>query len=104
MVNIIYIPKWVVSWINFIALLVFIVLQPLAGMLSDRIGRRSLLMSFGIFGTLLTVTLFLFMEQAKSSIVAFLLMMASLIIITGTLLSMRSGKPSFSRPQSVPSV
>ncbi|MCM3790539.1 MFS transporter [Domibacillus indicus] len=83
MVNTVGLPKEVVSWINFIALLVFVVLQPLAGMLSDRIGRRPLLMSFGIFGTLLTVPLFLLMEQAKSPVVAFLLMMAGLIIITG---------------------
>jgi MFS transporter, MHS family, alpha-ketoglutarate permease len=83
MVNTVGLPKEVVSWINFIALLVFIVLQPLGGMLSDRIGRRPLLMSFGIFGTLLTVPLFLIMEQTKSPIVAFLLMMVGLIIVTG---------------------
>ncbi|HWO95699.1 MAG TPA: MFS transporter [Bacillus sp. (in: firmicutes)] len=83
MVNTVGLPKEIVSWINFIALLVFIVLQPLGGMLSDRIGRRPLLMSFGIFGTLLTVPLFLIMEQTKSPIVAFLLMMVGLIIVTG---------------------
>ncbi|MCK9905270.1 MFS transporter, partial [Frankia sp. Cpl3] len=83
MVNTVGLDKEVVSWINFIALLVFVVLQPLAGMLSDRIGRRPLLISFGILGTLLTVPLFLIMEQAKNPIVAFLLMMAGLIIVTG---------------------
>lgn len=83
MVNTVGLEKEVVSWINFIALLIFVVLQPLAGALSDRIGRRPLLMSFGILGTLLTVPLFLFMEQTNSPIVAFLLMMVGLIIVTG---------------------
>jgi MFS transporter, MHS family, alpha-ketoglutarate permease len=83
MVNTVGLDKEVVSWINFIALLVFVVLQPLAGMLSDRIGRRPLLLFFGIFGTLLTVPLFMIMEQTKNPIMAFLLMMVGLIIITG---------------------
>lgn len=83
MVNTVGLQKEIVSWINFIALLIFVVLQPIAGMLSDRIGRRPLLKGFGILGTLLTVPLFLLMEQTKSPIVAFLLMMAGLIIVTG---------------------
>ncbi|MXQ53271.1 MFS transporter [Shimazuella alba] len=83
MVNTVGIEKEVVSWINFIALLIFAILQPIAGLLSDRIGRRPLLISFGILGTLLTVPLFLFMEQMKNPIGAFLLMMIGLIIVTG---------------------
>ncbi|WP_249727487.1 MFS transporter, partial [Bacillus paralicheniformis] len=54
MVNTVGLPKEVVSWINFVALLIFVVLQPIAGLLSDKIGRRPLLMAFGILGTLLT--------------------------------------------------
>ncbi|MGD6817642.1 MFS transporter [Metabacillus sp. 84] len=83
MINTSGIPKETVSWINFLALLIFIVLQPLAGGLSDRIGRRPLLMGFGILGTLLTVPLFLLLEQTSSPVGAFLLMMAGLIIVTG---------------------
>ncbi|CAM3672289.1 MFS transporter [Brevibacillus invocatus] len=76
-------PKEIVSWINFIALLVFVVLQPLAGMLSDRIGRRPLLIGFGILGTLWTVPMFLLLEQANSPYAAFMLMLSGLIIVTG---------------------
>lgn len=83
MANTVGIPKEVVSWINFVALLVFVVLQPLAGMLSDRIGRRPLLMSFGILGTLLTVPLFMTLEHTKNPVGAFSLMMVALIIVTG---------------------
>ncbi|MED1948220.1 MULTISPECIES: MFS transporter [Brevibacillus] len=76
-------PKDVVSWINFTALLVFVVLQPLAGMLSDRIGRRPLLIGFGILGTLWTVPMFMLLEQTTSPYAAFLLMLSGLIIVTG---------------------
>lgn len=83
MVNTVGLHKEVVSWINFVALLVFVVLQPLAGMLSDRVGRRPLLIGFGILGTLLTVPLFMIMEHMRDPFVAFLLMLAGLIIVTG---------------------
>lgn len=83
MVNSVGIGKETVSWINFIALLIFVILQPLAGMLSDRIGRRPLLIGFGTLGTLLTVPIFLFMKQTQNPIFAFLLMMAGLAIVTG---------------------
>ncbi len=83
MVNTVGLPKEVVSWINFVALLIFVVLQPIAGLLSDKIGRRPLLMAFGILGTLLTAPIFFFMEKTSEPIVAFLLMMFGLIIVTG---------------------
>jgi MHS family alpha-ketoglutarate permease-like MFS transporter len=83
MINTVGIDKVTVSWINFIALLIFVVLQPLAGMLSDKIGRRPLLLGFGIFGTLLTAPIFLFMQQFRNPIVAFLLMMLGLVIVSG---------------------
>lgn len=83
MVNTVGLPKEVVSWINFVALLIFVVLQPIAGLLSDKIGRRPLLMAFGILGTLLTAPIFFFMEKTTEPMVAFLLMMVGLIIVTG---------------------
>ncbi|WP_248928840.1 MFS transporter [Paenibacillus hamazuiensis] len=83
MVNTTGLPKEVVSWINFAALLVFTILQPLVGMLSDRVGRRPLLIGFGVLGTLLTVPLFLILEQAKNPVGAFLLMMIGLVIVSG---------------------
>ncbi|MEC3470465.1 MFS transporter [Bacillus tropicus] len=83
MVNTVGLPKEIVSWINFVALLIFVVLQPIAGLLSDKIGRRPLLIAFGILGTLLTAPIFFFMEKTSEPIVAFLLMMVGLIIVTG---------------------
>lgn len=83
MVNTGGIDKPTAAWINFFALLAFGVLQPLAGALSDRIGRRKLLMFFGVTGTLLTVPLMTVLGGTQNPIAAFLLMMGGLIIVTG---------------------
>ncbi|SHG66697.1 MFS transporter [Streptoalloteichus hindustanus] len=83
MINTSGIPKETVSWINFFALLVFVVLQPLAGALSDRVGRRPLLMFFGFAGTVLTVPLLTMLSGTRDPIVAFLLMLGGLVVVTG---------------------
>lgn len=83
MINTAGIEKTTVTRINFIALLVFVLLQPLAGMLSDRIGRRPLLLFFGGAATLLTVPLMTVIGTTKAAIPAFFLMVAGLVIVTG---------------------
>ena len=65
------------------ALFVFMVLQPLAGLLSDRVGRKPVMIAFGIAGTLLTVPIFMALESVRSPLAAFGLVMASLVIVTG---------------------
>jgi MHS family alpha-ketoglutarate permease-like MFS transporter len=77
------IPKTTVTLILFFALLVFAVLQPVAGRLSDRIGRRRMLMFFGIAGTLLTVPIMTTLAVTKNPVLAFLLLLAALVIVTG---------------------
>lgn len=72
-----------VAWINFTALLVFIVLQPLAGAFSDRIGRRKPLIFFGVAGTMLTVPIMTVLGHTKNPIGAWALMMGALVIVTG---------------------
>jgi MHS family alpha-ketoglutarate permease-like MFS transporter len=83
MVNTSHIDKGTVSWINFLALLVFVVIQPVAGGLSDRIGRRPLLLGFGVLGTLLTVPLLTLLGHTEQPVLAFLLMLGALVIVTG---------------------
>ncbi|WP_039795655.1 MFS transporter [Nocardia araoensis] len=83
MINTSGISKSTVAWINFIALLVFVVLQPLAGALSDRVGRRKLLIFFGVAGTLLTVPIMTVLAHTTNPVAAWGLMMAALVIITG---------------------
>lgn len=65
------------------ALAVFMLLQPVFGHLSDRIGRRPLLISFGIAGTLFTVPLFQTIAQTQSQLQAFMLVLAGLLCISG---------------------
>ncbi|MET9628784.1 MFS transporter [Lentzea sp. NPDC006480] len=83
MVNTSKIDAATVSWINFAALLVFVVLQPIAGALSDRIGRRPLLLGFGVLGTLATVPLLTALAKTSEAFPAFLLMLGGLVIVTG---------------------
>ncbi len=83
MINTSGIPKNTVTQINFVALLVFVVLQPLAGALSDRIGRRPLLLFFGGAATLLTVPLMTLIGNTQNAVTAFFLMIAGLVIVTG---------------------
>jgi MHS family alpha-ketoglutarate permease-like MFS transporter len=66
-----------------LALFLFMCLQPLSGALSDRIGRKPVMATFGILGVIFTVPLFTALEQARDPVTAFLLVMASLVIVTG---------------------
>lgn len=83
MINTTGLPKQTVTWINFAALFIFMLLQPFALALSDKIGRKPLLFWFGGLGTVFTVPIFLALAQTKSAWVAFFLMLAGLIIVTG---------------------
>ncbi|MFD5178081.1 MFS transporter [Nocardia sp. NPDC058379] len=83
MINTSGISKDTVAWINFVALLFFVVLQPIAGGLSDRIGRRKLLIFFGVAGTLLTVPIMSALAHTANPFAAFGLMMTALVIVTG---------------------
>ncbi len=83
MINSMGLAPNVVSQVNFWALFIFMLLQPVAGHLSDQIGRKALLLWFGISGTLLTVPLFTVLQHVKSPWIAFLLMLGGLVIVTG---------------------
>ncbi|HTQ99005.1 MAG TPA: MFS transporter [Candidatus Acidoferrum sp.] len=65
------------------ALALFMLAQPLFGAWSDRIGRRPLLIAFGIAGTLFTVPLFQAIAASGSSVVAFVLVLAGLLCVSG---------------------
>jgi MHS family alpha-ketoglutarate permease-like MFS transporter len=67
-----------------ISALVFgIILQPLYGAISDRIGRKWLLIGFGVAGVLFTVPLLTALEQAKGPFMAFVLIAAAWMIVSG---------------------
>lgn len=69
--------------ISFWSLLLFAALQPAFGALSDRIGRRPLLLVFGIGGTLATYPLLRALEGAQSQAAVFGLLMAGLLLVSG---------------------
>ena len=64
-------------------LLMFMLLQPVIGALSDNIGRRPLLIAFGVLGTLLTVPIMTAVSHSTNVWVTTALIMCALIIVSG---------------------
>jgi MFS transporter, MHS family, alpha-ketoglutarate permease len=65
------------------SLIVALILQPTYGAISDRIGRKPLLIWFGVMGTLLTIPLLDALQVTKSGFMAFLLICAAWLIVAG---------------------
>lgn len=69
--------------INAVTLGGYMLLQPLVGALSDVVGRRPVLMAFGVVGTLGTVPLFRALEQVRTVPSAVGLLMLALVAVSG---------------------
>ena len=76
-------PKEWVAEISFISLLLFAAMQPLFGALSDWIGRRPVLMWFGVMGTLCTVPILSTLETTHGYMQALVLVLAAFLIVSG---------------------
>lgn len=83
LVNTVHLTKGESTLLSFISLLLFAALQPVFGGLSDKIGRKPLLISFGVLGVCCTVPLLTALSNTSSLVTAFLLLMAALIIVSG---------------------
>ena len=82
LVNTAGMPAKNASYVMTGALFVFMVLQPLFGMLSDRIGRRTSMLLFGALGTLFTVPLLMALKTVTSPFMAFVLVTLALCIVS----------------------
>ena len=69
--------------INLAALALLMLLQPLGGWLSDRFGRKSLLVFFGVGGVLYTWVLLLWLPRQTDALVAFGILALGFVILTG---------------------
>ncbi|MDB5128018.1 MFS transporter [Mucilaginibacter sp.] len=68
--------------ISSLTLIVFMLIQPLYGWVSDRIGRKPMLKTFGILGTLTTIPILTYLSQTHNFWVAFALIMLALLIVS----------------------
>ena len=71
------------SLLNASTLFLYMLMQPVVGALSDRIGRRPILIAFGVLGTLLTVPILSQLQSVSTTSQAFWLIMAALTIVSG---------------------
>jgi MHS family alpha-ketoglutarate permease-like MFS transporter len=83
LVNTVHLSKEKSTILSFVSLLIFAIMQPLFGLLSDKIGRKPLLIGFGVLGTLCTYPILTTLSTATSDFFIFILMITALIIVSG---------------------
>ncbi len=74
--------KEVATSISALSLVLFMVLQPVAGWMSDKLGRKPMLIAFGVLGSLCTVPIFNALSQTRDEMTALILVCAALAIIS----------------------
>lgn len=75
------IPAETASIVNLCALTIFMLIHPLYGMLSDRIGRRTMLLIFGVSSLIITWPVLGAIRSVESAYAAFGLQLFALLIV-----------------------
>jgi MHS family alpha-ketoglutarate permease-like MFS transporter len=83
LVNTVHLTKERSTVLTFWLMLIYACIQPLCGLLSDKIGRKPLLITFGVAGTLFTVPILTAVSHATTETTAFLLLLTALLIVSG---------------------
>ncbi|CAM4088640.1 MFS transporter [Acinetobacter pragensis] len=65
------------------AIFIFMLIQPAVGALSDKIGRKPIMIAFGVLGVLFTVPIFNALSGTTDAMTAFFLCMSAMVIVTG---------------------
>jgi MHS family alpha-ketoglutarate permease-like MFS transporter len=81
--NTVHLPREQANLLSFITLLAFAAMQPVLGALSDRVGRKPVLLWFGIMGTLCTYWIMTTMAATKDFTSILLLLLFALLIVSG---------------------
>ena len=71
------------TWINLLGLIFLMLMQPVGGILSDKIGRKPLLVFFGAAGVVYTYVLITYLPQTKNAVASFALTAVGYVILTG---------------------
>lgn len=71
------------TWLNLVGLIFLMLLQPVGGILSDKVGRKPLLVFFGIGGVIWTYVLITYLPETTSPLLSFALVAVGYVILTG---------------------
>jgi len=74
--------KQTATLLNAATLLIYMLMQPVVGALSDKVGRRPVLLAFGVLGTLLTVPVLSQLQNVQTVGQAFWLILTALTIVS----------------------
>ncbi len=81
--NTVKLPREQANQLSFLTLFAFAAMQPVLGAISDRVGRKPVLLWFGVMGTLCTVWIMTTMAATKDFTTLLLLLLFALLIVSG---------------------